>query len=64
MLREDGLPVGHPSVAPSSSPIEFGGDEEGDMHDEWIAVDHSQLSEQSMTLRNTGMYTGDHAAVS
>lgn len=34
-----------------------------DMHDEWIAGDRRQVSEESLALLNTSMDTRDHAAI-
>jgi putative transposase len=34
-----------------------------DMHDEWIAGDRRYLSEESMTVLNTTVDTGDHAVI-
>ncbi len=34
-----------------------------DMHDEWIAGDRRDISEESMTLLDTTVDTGDHAAI-
>ena len=34
-----------------------------DMHDEWIAGDRRDISEESMALLDTTVDTGDHAAI-